>query len=76
MPLRWLQAHAEAMPELQGQECFRDAEVVSVGAGKLKKSDHDRVLRRWGSEMGRGKARGLDPARLASFGITVRHEPR
>jgi hypothetical protein len=68
------------LPELQGEECFRGAEVFAVGAGKLKQSDHDKAVRRWSAAMGRAPEvrirKGTDLTRLAAFGIKVRHESR
>jgi hypothetical protein len=79
MPMMWLRAHAQAIPELQGEECFQGAEVFAVGAGKLKRSDHERAVRRWSGAMGRGSVSirgGVDLGRLAALGIKVRHESR
>jgi hypothetical protein len=79
MPMMWLRAHAQAMPELQGEEYFQGAEVFAVGSGKLKKSDRDRTIRRWKSALDgeerhvlRGNRAGL--AMLASLGIKVRED--
>jgi hypothetical protein len=77
MPMMWLKAHAEALPELQGEECFRAAETISVGAGKLKKNDHDKVVKRWNSAIGRETGpQKPSVGKLLSLGIKVRDEPR
>lgn len=42
----------ESLRELQAEEAFRLAEVVSVGAAKMDKAGQDRTTRRWRSELG------------------------
>lgn len=80
MPVRWLQAHGEALTGLQAEESFAVAEAVSVGSGKLKKTDHDKVIRRWNAALGRSTILRLgkktDLSLLESLGMKVRYEPR
>lgn len=80
MPMMWLNAHSEALGELQAEESFRQAEAISVGEGKLKKSDHDKVTRRWRAAIGSDKALAIskkaDVSRLLALGIKVRDETR
>jgi hypothetical protein len=78
MPMMWLKAHAEALAELQGEECFREAEVISVGAGKLSKRDHGKVINRWNAAIGRDTSTRIkgagDLSRLQAYGIKVRED--
>ena len=80
MPVMWLNAHAEALTELQAEESMRAAETIAFGAGKMKKSDHEKVLKRLrataGQETGTRIKKTADISKLLSLGIEVRNESR
>ena len=75
MPIMWIKAHIEALSELQGEESFRGAEVISIGTGKLNKREHEKVIKRWNSAVGRDYGTRIkdknDISRLKAFGIEV-----
>jgi hypothetical protein len=53
MPLMWLRAYLATMPQLQAEEAFWQAEIISVGSGKLTEKGRDRIIRRWEKALGR-----------------------
>ena len=76
MPVMWLKAHLETLAELQGEECFREAEVISIGSGKLNKKEHGKVIRRWNAAIGNergGNSRNPTSAQLEAMGLKVHH---
>lgn len=74
----WLNAHIVSLGELQAEESFRMAEIISIGGGKLKQSAHDKVTRRWRTALGNGdgvlrmKGDSSDVKMLESLGVKVR----
>lgn len=78
MPMMWLRAHAEEMPAIQTEEAFREAEIISMGAGKLDRAGRNKVMARWNAALGRddgshrmtGTSRDL--AMLKALGVEVR----
>jgi hypothetical protein len=65
--MMWFRAHIETLPELQGEECFRDAEVLAVGTGHTKHPE--KITRRWRG--GQGSDRNPKTSKLAALGIKV-----
>jgi hypothetical protein len=78
MPMMWLRAHLEAMGELQAEEAFRGAEIVSMGAGKLDRAGCNKVVARWNAALGRGDGShrmtgtSRDLAMLKALGMEVK----
>lgn len=82
MPLMWLNAHIVTLGELQAEESFRMAEIISIGAGKLDKRGHAQVTRRWNAALGNNggaitmTGQAGDVTRLRALGVEVRVGPR
>jgi hypothetical protein len=59
MPLMWLNAHIVSLGELQAEESFRMAEIISVGAGKFNEKGREKVISRWKAALGiKGQSNG------------------
>jgi hypothetical protein len=58
MPVRELLPYAERMAAVQGGRSLAQAEVVSVGTGRLPKASHEATVARWRRALRGGALRG------------------
>tara|TARA_Y100000310_G_scaffold47500_2_gene44068 strand:- start:10976 stop:11188 length:213 start_codon:yes stop_codon:yes gene_type:complete len=60
------------LPRLEAQESLREAAIVGVGTGSMKKSDHRRIMATWRRQAyPAGKKRRHTLASLAAPGLPI-----